>query len=151
MGRSQLTVAGAAAAFGLATVIVAAQAPKPPAGRGQGQPAAAQPGGPPPNPADPSLPQGQGGGRGTGAPVFQSARATIKGTSGMTGTATFYEISNGGDLPNITINAQGTGQFNIYPTRLTMGGPTGCSMPMDRPSSFIRISTQLFRARPVRV
>ena len=44
MGRSQFTVAGAAAAFGLATMIIAAQAPaQPPAGRGQGQAAAAQP------------------------------------------------------------------------------------------------------------
>jgi len=186
MGRSQLTTAGAAAVFGLATVIISAQAPaQPPAGRGQGQPAAAQPGGPPPNPADPSLPQGQGGGRGTGAPVFQSARAAITGANGITGTATFYEISNGGnghmvqiilmvqnapaglhgvhvhgtgrcegpdfksagghfdpgpagnpdpevnhafhmgDLPNITVGAAGTGQYNIYSTRLTMGGPTG--------------------------
>ena len=30
-----------------------------------------------------------------------------------------------GDLPNITVNATGTGQFNIYSTRVTMGGPTG--------------------------
>jgi Cu-Zn family superoxide dismutase len=30
-----------------------------------------------------------------------------------------------GDLPNITVNAAGTGQFNIYSTRVTMGGPTG--------------------------
>ena len=186
MGNLQLTAAAAAVAFGLASVIIAAQAPAQPArGQGQGQPAAQQPGGPPPNPADPSLPQGQGGGRGTGAPVFQSARAAIKGANGMTGTATLYEISNSGnghmvqiiltvqnappgmhgvhvhatgrcdgpdfksagghfdpgpagnpdpevnhayhmgDLPNITVNAQGTGQYNIYSTRVTMGGPTG--------------------------
>lgn len=30
-----------------------------------------------------------------------------------------------GDLPNISVNAQGTGQFNIFSTRVTMGGPTG--------------------------
>ncbi len=30
-----------------------------------------------------------------------------------------------GDLPNITVNAAGTGQFNVYSTRVTMGGPTG--------------------------
>lgn len=30
-----------------------------------------------------------------------------------------------GDLPNLTVNAQGTGQFNVYSTRVTMGGPTG--------------------------
>ena len=30
-----------------------------------------------------------------------------------------------GDLPNITVNAQRTGQYNIYSTRVTMGGPTG--------------------------
>ncbi len=190
MGRAHLTAIAAAAAFGLASVIIAAQAPgQPPAGQkptGQAPaPAPAQPGGPPPNPADPSLPQGQGGGRGPGAPVFQAARAAIKGSNGMTGTATFYEIANGGnahmvqiilvienappgmhgvhihatgrcegpdfksagghfdpgpagnpdpdvnhpyhmgDLPNITVNAQGTGQFNIYSTRVTMGGPTG--------------------------
>ena len=30
-----------------------------------------------------------------------------------------------GDLPNLNVNAQGTGQFNVYSTRVTMGGPTG--------------------------
>jgi Cu-Zn family superoxide dismutase len=30
-----------------------------------------------------------------------------------------------GDLPNITVNAAGTGQYNIFSTRLTMGGPVG--------------------------
>jgi superoxide dismutase, Cu-Zn family len=185
MGRAHLTGIAAATAFGLASVIVAAQAPgQKPAGQAPA-PAAAQPGGPPPNPADPSLPQGQGGGRGTGAPVFQAARAAIKGSNGMTGTATLYEIANSGnshmvqiilvvenappgmhgvhihgtgrcegpdfksagghfdpgpagnpdpdvnhpyhmgDLPNITVNAAGTGQYNIFSTRVTMGGPTG--------------------------
>ena len=182
MGRKHITAAAAAAAFGFATAIIAAQAP---AGQKPAQAPAAQPGGPPPNPADPSLPQGQGGGRGTGAPVFQAARAAIKGSNGMTGTATLYEIANSGnghmvqiilvvenappgmhgvhihgtgrcegpdfksagghfdpgpagnpdpdvnhpyhmgDLPNITVNAAGTGQFNVYSTRVTMGGPTG--------------------------
>src|SRR3989338_7657329 len=92
MGRAQLTAVAAAAAFGLATVIIAAQAPGQPAA---GQAPAVQ--NPPPNPADPSLPQGQGGGRGAGAPVFQAARAGIKGANGMTGSATLYEISNSGN------------------------------------------------------
>jgi Cu-Zn family superoxide dismutase len=168
-----LTAAAAAAAFGLATAMLAAQAP---GGRG-GQP----PANPPPASADPSLAQGQGRG---GSPI-QAARAAIKGTGSLTGTATLYEIANGGnghmvqivltlenappgmhgvhihstgrcegpdfksagghfdpgpagnpdpdvnhpyhmgDLPNITVNAQGTGQFNVYSTRVTMGGPTG--------------------------
>jgi superoxide dismutase, Cu-Zn family len=189
MCRARITAGavGAAAAFGLASAIIAAQAPaQPPAGQAPAQPpAAAQPGGPPPSPADPTLPQGQGGGRGGGSPVIQAARAAIKGNDGMTGTATLYEITNSGngrmvqviltvqnappgmhgvhihgtgrcegpdfksagghfdpgpagnpdpdvnhpyhmgDLPNITVNAQGTGQFNIYSTRVTMGGPTG--------------------------
>jgi Cu-Zn family superoxide dismutase len=116
---------------------------------------------------------------------MQAARAEIKGADGMTGTATLYEIANGGnghmvqvvltvqnapsgmhgvhihgtgrcegpdfksagghfdpgpagnpdpevnhpfhmgDLPNITVNAAGTGQYNIFSTRVTMGGPTG--------------------------
>ena len=30
-----------------------------------------------------------------------------------------------GDLPNITVNATGTGQYNVFSTRVTMGGPTG--------------------------
>jgi Cu-Zn family superoxide dismutase len=30
-----------------------------------------------------------------------------------------------GDLPNITVNAAGTGQFNVFSTRVTMGGPVG--------------------------
>ena len=30
-----------------------------------------------------------------------------------------------GDLPNITVGATGTGQYNIYSTRVTMGGPIG--------------------------
>ena len=82
MGRSQFTVAGAAAAFGLATVIIAAQAPaQPPAGRGQGQPAAAQPGGPPPNPADPSLPQGQGGGARSDGEQIRKAAITHRVSS----------------------------------------------------------------------
>lgn len=173
MGSAQLTAVAAAAAFGLATAIVAAQGPQ---GRGDGPPP-----NPPPVPADPSQLQGQGRG---GSPM-QAARAAIKGANGMTGTATLYEIANGGnghmvqivlsvqnappgmhgvhihstgrcegpdfksagghfdpgpagnpdpdvnhpwhmgDLPNITVNAQGTGQYNIYSTRVTMGGPTG--------------------------
>ena len=187
MGRAHLTAVASAFAFGLATAIIAAQAPagQAPAGQKPAQAPAAQPGGPPPNPADPSLPQGQGGGRGTGAPVIQAARAAIKGSGGMTGTATLYEISNSGnghmvqivlvvenappgmhgvhihgtgrcegpdfrsagghfdpgpagnpdpdvnhpyhmgDLPNITVGATGSGQFNIYSTRVTMGGPVG--------------------------
>src|SRR5207248_1281829 len=30
-----------------------------------------------------------------------------------------------GDLPNITVAANGTGTMNVYTTRVTMGGPTG--------------------------
>jgi Cu-Zn family superoxide dismutase len=30
-----------------------------------------------------------------------------------------------GDLPNITVSAAGTGQFNVFSTRVTMGGPVG--------------------------
>ena len=30
-----------------------------------------------------------------------------------------------GDLPNITVGANGSGQFNVFSTRVTMGGPTG--------------------------
>ena len=174
MVGKNVTAVAAAAAFGLASAINAAQAP-----------AQAPPTNPPPMPADPSLPQGQGGGRGTGAPVMQAARAAIQGANGMTGTATLYEIANSGnghmvqiiltvqnappgmhgvhlhaigrcegpdfksagghfdpgpagnpdpdanhpyhmgDLPNITVNAAGTGQYNAYSTRVTMGGPTG--------------------------
>jgi Cu-Zn family superoxide dismutase len=187
MRRRQFSAVAAAAAFGLATAIIAAQAPKaplpqappPPADQKPGQPPPAQ--NPPPVPADPAQPQGQGRG---GSPI-QSARAAIKGASGMTGSATLYEIANSGnahmvqivltvenappgmhavhihgtgrcegpdyksagghfdpgpagnpdpdvnhpyhmgDLPNITVNAQGTGQFNVFSTRVTMGGPTG--------------------------
>ena len=172
MRRARLG-AVAAAAFGLATLVVAAQGPP---GRGAGPASNAAP-----VPADPSLPQGQGRG---GSPM-QAARAAIKGANGLTGTATFYEIANGGnghmvqviltvqnappglhgvhvhgtgrcegpdfksagghfdpgpagnpdpevnhayhmgDLPNITVAASGAGQYNVYSTRMTMGGPTG--------------------------
>ena len=87
--RGHFIAVAAAAAFGLASTIMAAQAPA--------QAPPAQPGGPPPNPADPSLPQGQGGGRGTGSPVIQAARAAIKGNNGMSGSATLYEITNSGN------------------------------------------------------
>ena len=30
-----------------------------------------------------------------------------------------------GDLPNITVGANGSGQYNVFSTRVTMGGPTG--------------------------
>ncbi len=30
-----------------------------------------------------------------------------------------------GDLPNITVGATGAGQYNVFSTRVTMGGPTG--------------------------
>jgi Cu-Zn family superoxide dismutase len=30
-----------------------------------------------------------------------------------------------GDLPNVTVGPNGTGMFNVYTTRVTMGGPTG--------------------------
>jgi len=30
-----------------------------------------------------------------------------------------------GDLPNVTVAASGTGQYNVYSTRVTLGGPTG--------------------------
>ena len=172
MASGRLMTIAAAAAFGLATAIVAAQAPAGPA-----QP----PANPPPVAADPSLAQGQGRG---GSPI-QAARAAIKGNNGMTGTATLYEIANGGnghmvqialtvqnappgmhgvhihttglcegpdfksagghfdpgpagnpdpdvnhpyhmgDLPNITVGANGSGQYNVFSTRVTMGGPTG--------------------------
>jgi Cu-Zn family superoxide dismutase len=183
MRRARLAAVAAAAAFGFATAIMAAQAPggKPPAGQAPGQQAGPAPTNPPPAPADPSLAQGQGRG---GSPM-QAARAEIKGANGMTGSATLYEIANGGnahmvqvvlsvqnappgmhavhihgtgrcegpdfksagghfdpgpagnpdpdvnhpyhmgDLPNITVNAQGTGQYNVFSTRVTMGGPTG--------------------------
>lgn len=176
-----------AAAVGLAATIMAAQAP---AGQGRGAaPAAAPapppgPGGPgnqPPIPADPSLPQGQG----RGGALFGKAHANITGANGITGSADFYEIANGGnghmvqlvltvqnappgihgvhihavgkcegpafttagghfdpgpagdtnadtnhpyhmgDLPNVTVGANGTGMMNVYTTRVTMGGPVG--------------------------
>src|SRR5688572_5500887 len=81
MGRAHLTAVAAAAAFGLASVIIAAQAPaQPPAGQ---KPAPAQAGqtpqpNTPPVPADPTQPQGQGRG---GSPM-QAARADIKGANG---------------------------------------------------------------------
>ena len=172
MASGRLMTIAAAAAFGLATAIVAAQAPAGPA-----QP----PANPPPVAADPSLAHGQGRG---GSPIH-AARAAIKGSNGMTGTATLYEIANGGnghmvqialtvqnappgmhgvhihttglcegpdfksagghfdpgpagnpdpdvnhpyhmgDLPNITVGANGSGQYNVFSTRVTMGGPTG--------------------------
>jgi Cu-Zn family superoxide dismutase len=169
MGRGSLMAVGAAAAFGLATAILAAQAPTAP-----------PPQNPPPASVDPSLAQGQGRG---GSPI-QMGRAAIKGANGISGNATLYEIANGqghmvqiiltlqnappglhgvhihtvgrcegpdfksagghfdpgpagnvdpevnhpyhmGDLPNINVNAQGSAQYNIYSTRITMGGPTG--------------------------
>ena len=169
MVRGSLIAVGAAAAFGVASAMLAAQAPAP-------QPQQ----NPPPAAADPSVAQGQGRG---GSPI-QAARAAIKGANGVSGNATFYEIANGqghmvqvvltlqnaapglhgvhihntgkcegpdfkssgghfdpgpagnpdpdvnhpyhmGDLPNININAQGSGQYNVYSTRITMGGPTG--------------------------
>jgi Cu-Zn family superoxide dismutase len=30
-----------------------------------------------------------------------------------------------GDLPNVTVQPNGTGMYNVYTTRVTMGGPTG--------------------------
>src|SRR5262245_47040571 len=177
MGRPRFNAIAAAGAFAFATALVAAQAPGQPAA-GQ-KPQAVQ--NPPPVPADPSVAQGQGRG---GSPM-QAARAAIKGMGGLNGTATLYEIANGGnahmvqvvlsiqnappgmhavhihatgrcegpdfksagghfdpgpagnpdpdvnhpyhmgDLPNITVNAQGSGQYNVYSTRVTMGGPTG--------------------------
>jgi len=30
-----------------------------------------------------------------------------------------------GDLPNVTVGANGVGMYNVYTTRVTMGGPTG--------------------------
>ena len=183
MGRAHLTAVAAAVAFGLASVIIVAQAP----GQKRRTSAGArhQPGR-----IRPTLrlclrilPCAQGQGRG-GSPI-QAARADIRGANGMTGTATLYEIANGGnghmvqvvltvqnappgmhgvhihgtgrcegpdfksagghfdpgpagnpdpdvnhpyhmgDLPNITVNAAGTGQYNVFSTRVTMGGPTG--------------------------
>jgi Cu-Zn family superoxide dismutase len=182
MVRARLAAIASAAAFGLATTIIAAQAP---AGQGRGGQAPAAgpqlPGGPPPAPVDPTLLQGQGRG---GAPI-QMARANSRGANGLTGTATLYELANSanghmihilltvqnappgmhglhihavgkcdgpdfktagghydpgpagnsdpdvnhpyhlGDLPNLTVGANGVGNMNAYTTRVTMGGPTG--------------------------
>ncbi len=156
------------AVCGFAAAILAAQAP---AGQGRG---AAAGGGPaantnaPPVPSDPSLPTGQG----RGGALFGKAHANIAGANGLTGSADFYEIANGGnghmvqvvltvqnappgihgvhihavgkcegpagdpnpdtnhpfhmgDLPNVTVAPNGTGMYNVYTTRVTMGGPVG--------------------------
>jgi Cu-Zn family superoxide dismutase len=169
-----------AAAAICCAVILAAQAPA-----GQGRGAAPQGGPPNPNPppasSDPALPMGQG----RGGALFGKAHANISGANGITGTADFYEIANGGnghmvqvvlsiqnappglhgvhlhavgkcegpafttagghfdpgpagdpnpdtnhpfhmgDLPNVTVQPNGTGMYNVYTTRVTMGGPTG--------------------------
>ena len=136
---------------------------------------------PPPVSADANLPSGQG----RGGALFGKAHANITGANGLTGTADFYEIANGGnghmveviltianappgvhgvhlhavgkcegpayttagghfdpgpagdtnpdtnhpfhmgDLPNVTVANNGTGMYNVYTTRVTMGGPTG--------------------------
>jgi superoxide dismutase, Cu-Zn family len=175
-------VIAAAAACCLAVTIMAAQA----SGRqGRGAAPAGAPQAPnpnaPPAPADPNLPQGQG----RGGALFGKAHAAITGANGLTGSADFYEIANGGnghmvqviltlqnappglhgvhihavgkcdgpaftsagghfdpgpagdsnpdtnhpfhmgDLPNITVGANGTGMMDVYTTRVTMGGPTG--------------------------
>jgi Cu-Zn family superoxide dismutase len=186
MARARLIAVASAAAFGLATAIIAAQAPAGQGRGGQGRggqaPAGPQlPGGPPPASVDPTLAQGQGRG---GSPI-QMAHANISGANGLTGTATLYEIANSanghmiqivltvekappgmhglhihavgkceqpnyesagghydpgpagnpdpdvnhpyhmGDLPNLTVGANGIGNMNAYTTRVTMGGPTG--------------------------
>ena len=56
-------------------------------------------------PVDPNLAQGQGRG---GAPI-QAARAAIKGTGGITGTATLYEIANSGNghMVQVVLTLQG--------------------------------------------
>jgi superoxide dismutase, Cu-Zn family len=175
-------VIAAAAACCLAVTIMAAQAPGR-QGRGAAPAGGSQAPNPnaPPAPADPNLPQGQG----RGGALFGRAHASIAGGNGLTGTADFYEIANGGnghmvqviltlqnappglhgvhihavgkcegpaftsagghfdpgpagdsnpdtnhpfhmgDLPNITVGANGTGMMDVYTTRVTMGGPTG--------------------------
>ena len=79
----------------LAAAVMAAQAP---AGQGRGAapagaPAAPPNPNPPPAPSDPNLPQGQG----RGGALFGKAHANIAGANGLTGTADFYEIANGGN------------------------------------------------------
>jgi superoxide dismutase, Cu-Zn family len=176
-------LAAVAAVCCLASAILTAQAPAGP-GRGAppaGAPAAAPNPNPPPVASDPALPMGQGR---PGA-LFGKAHANITGANGLTGTADFYEIANGGnghmvqvvlniqnappgihgvhihavgkcegpafttagghfdpgpagdtnadtnhpfhmgDLPNVTVGPNGIGMFNVYTTRVTMGGPTG--------------------------
>jgi Cu-Zn family superoxide dismutase len=173
----------AAAAVCCSTLLMA-QAP---AGPGRGAAPAAPPPttasaqNPPPVSADANLPSGQG----RGGALFGKAHANITGANGLTGTADFYEIANGGnghmvevilnitnappgvhgvhlhavgkcegpayttagghfdpgpagdtnpdtnhpfhmgDLPNVTVANNGTGMYNVYTTRVTMGGPTG--------------------------
>src|SRR5688572_24216216 len=94
MGRAHLTAVAAAVTFGLATAIIAAQAPA------AGQPAPS----PPPVPADPTPAWGE---RRGGSPR-QAAGATMRGSSGMTGTATVYEIANGasGQVVQIILRVQ---------------------------------------------
>jgi Cu-Zn family superoxide dismutase len=165
----------------LAAAILAAQA-RGGQGRGAAPAGAAAPNpNPPPVASDPSLPMGQG----RGGALFGKAHANIAGANGLTGTADFYKIANGGnghmvqvvlniqnappgihgvhlhavgkcegpafttagghfdpgpagdpnpdtnhpfhmgDLPNITVQPNGTGMYNVYTTRVTMGGPTG--------------------------
>jgi Cu-Zn family superoxide dismutase len=93
MARARLIAV--VAALGLATAIMAAQAP---AGQGRGAAPAPAPGpggrnNQPPVGADPNLPQGQG----RGGSLFGQAHANITGANGLTGTADFYEIANGGN------------------------------------------------------
>jgi Cu-Zn family superoxide dismutase len=171
------------------SAILSAQAP---AGQGRGQGRGAATGGAaapnpnaPPVAADPSQPMGQG----RGGALFGRAHANIAGANGLTGTADFFEIANGGnghmvevvlniqnappgihgvhihavgkcegpafttagghfdpgpagdpnpdtnhpfhmgDLPNVTVGPNGTGMYNVYTTRVTMGGPTGLFDP----------------------
>ena len=184
MGRSHFTGIAAAVAFGLASVIIAAQAPGQTGGRtetgartgrAESQPNA------PPVPADPTQPRV----RAAAGRRSRLRAPRSRGANGMTGTATLYEIANGGnghmvqvvltvqnapagmhgvhihgtgrcegpdfksagghfdpgpagdpdpdvnhpyhmgDLPNITVNAAGTGQYNVYLDARDDGRPDG--------------------------
>ena len=145
MGRAHLTAVAAAVAFGLATAIIAAQAP---AAAGRTRPAQGQPArtaNPPPVPRIPRLRQGQGRG---GSPI-QAARAAIKGANGMTGTATLYEIANGGNGHMVQIILTRRRMRLPACTACTFMGPAGAKAPTSRAPAAISIPAP--QAIPIRM
>ena len=149
MGRAHFTAVASAFAFGLATAIIAAQAPagQAPAGQKPAPAPAAQPGGSASESGGSQLAAGSGWRPRNGCTVIQAARAAIRGSDGMTGTATLYEISNSGNGHMVQI-------ILLVRTRLpactacTSMEPAGARAPTSRVPA--AISIQVPRAIRIR-